>query len=81
MTYKPGDRLIGYGDPIKSKTPLGWITLKSFLQETKHLELWLVEYDDQPEHFYELWIKKKEEITTRDLKEIDISMEEKNGKN
>lgn len=58
MTHKPGDRMIGFGKPMTSEVPLGWITLHNFVQETKNLELWLVEYADQPEQFYELWIKK-----------------------
>lgn len=58
MTHKPGDRMMGYGKPKTSENPLGWITLRTFVQETENLELWLVEYADQPEQFYELWIKK-----------------------
>ena len=57
---KPGDVVQGFGNPMTSQTPLGQVTLKTFLQETEHMELWLVEYEDQPEYFYELWLKKQE---------------------
>lgn len=60
---KPGDIIMGFGDPKNSRTPLGQVRLNKFLYSTENLELWLVEYLDQPEHFYELWVKKEEDGT------------------
>lgn len=57
--YKAGDIVMGFGDPKNSKRPLGQVRLKTHLQSTENLELWFVEYLDQPEHFYELWLKKQ----------------------
>ena len=55
---KPGDIVMGFGNPIKLERPLGQVRLHTLIKTTEHLELWLVEYLDQPEQFYELWINK-----------------------
>lgn len=58
---KPGDIVQGFGDPINCEAPLGQVILHKFIKDSERLELWLVEYTDQPEHFYELFIKKQED--------------------
>lgn len=59
MTHTQGDIIMGFGNPITSTIPLGQVRLHSFISDTEKLELWLVEYLDQPEHLYELWLPKK----------------------
>jgi hypothetical protein len=57
---KQGDTIMGFGNPSNWTVPLGQITLHRFVKSTANLELWLVEYADQPEVLYELWINKKD---------------------
>lgn len=81
--WNPGDIVMGFGNPITHQTPLGEVRLHTFLQESRVLELWLVEYLDQPEQFYELWIRKKDydeikkNTSTRVEEKGDISTETK----
>ena len=58
-TWKIGDIIMGYGNPVTCQTPLGQVRLHRYIESKGDLELWLVEYLDQPEHFYELWVRKK----------------------
>jgi len=57
--YKPGDIVMGFGDPKNSRRPLGQVRLNKHLQSLANLELWFVEYLDHEGHFYELWLKKQ----------------------
>lgn len=61
---KSGDIVMGFGNPVKLEIPLGQVRLNTFIKETKQLELWLVEYLDQPEQLYELWINKSDGTKT-----------------
>jgi hypothetical protein len=56
---KPGDILPIYTDPTECTLSEGIATLREHIQSAGGLELWLVEFEDQPEHFYERWIKKE----------------------
>jgi hypothetical protein len=60
---KPGDNVIIFANPVKCTAPVGRAELRKFILERGDLELWMVEYEDQPEHLYEALIKKSENGT------------------
>lgn len=57
---KPGDIEMIFGNPIKSKDKCGLARLDTYIGNTsENIEQWLVEYLNQEGHYYEAFLKKK----------------------
>lgn len=60
--YKPGDILTIFDDPIACQGNQGKATLIEFLKDYDQMERWKVEFVDSPDHFYNVFIKKTENV-------------------
>ena len=56
---KPNDIVMIFADPINKNIPVGQAKLIELLEGYRDMELWKVEYLDQPDHEYNIFIPTK----------------------